>query len=88
MEWVIDGLLRMKSLRWIELEIEGEDVDRGVKIQFCTELEATLRELRNRDDGWMDDVQVVFVERILEEQKEEKYYIGEPGDEESWGLGD
>jgi hypothetical protein len=87
MEWVINGLLSMKSLRWIELEIEDEDVDRGVKLEFCAELETTLSELRNRDDGWTDGVQVVFVERIPEQQKEEKYYVGEPGDEEVWGLG-
>lgn len=86
MEWVIDGLLRMKSLRWIELEIEDEDVDRDIKLEFCAELENILTELRNRDDGWMDDVKVVFVERIMEEQKEEKWNAGQLGDDEIRAL--
>lgn len=82
MEWVVDGLLRMKSLRWIELEIEDEDVERGVKLEFCVELENVLSQLRNRDDGWMDDVKVRFVERAGE--VEERVYYGEPGDDEVW----
>jgi hypothetical protein len=84
MEWVMDGLLRMKSVRWIELEIEDEDVDREVKLAFCAELEHVLSELRSREDGWMDDVKVVFVEKVPE--KEEKFYVGEPRDEEVWSA--
>ena len=84
MEWVMDGLLRMKTLRWIELEIEDEDVDREVKLAFCAELERVLSEPRNREDGWRDDVKVVLVERVPE--KEEKFYVDEPGDEEVWSA--
>jgi hypothetical protein len=79
MEWVIDGLRRMKSLRWIELEIEDEDVERYDKLAFCRALEVTLTQLRNRDDGWQGDVKVVFIERINEEEKDFKWYGGEPG---------
>lgn len=89
MEWVIDGLLWMKGLRWIELEIEDEDVDRDVKIEFCAELEDVLTELRNRDDGWMGDVKVFFVEQIteVEEGSDGKWYAGEPSDDEDWADG-
>jgi len=82
MGWVVDGLLRMKSLRWIELEIEDTDVDRVLKLAFCVELESVLSALRNRDDGWMDDVKVVFVERVPE--KHVVLYDGEPGHDENW----
>ena len=85
LEWVMDGLLRMKSLRWIELEIEDEDVDREVKLAFCAELERVLSELRNREDSWMDDVRVDLVERVL--KKEEKLHVDEPGEEEVWRAG-
>ena len=87
MGWVIDGLLKMKSLRRIELEIEDENVDRSVKLEFCAELESCLTELRNRDDGWMANVNVLFVEPIinLDGDSERRYATGEPdGDDVSW----
>jgi hypothetical protein len=87
MEWVIDGLLRMKSLRWIELEIEDENVDRDVKLEFCAELESCMMELRNRDDDWMGDVKVVFVEPIIDVDGdgERNCAAGEPdGDDVLW----
>lgn len=84
MEWVIDGLLRMRSLRWIQLEIEDEDVDLAVKLQFCAELANLLSELRDRDDGWIGDVKVAFVEKIKEVEGQEKWYMGEPDDGDVW----
>jgi hypothetical protein len=56
-EWVADGLVKMKSLRVLELEIEDVDVEREVKLAFCRELEEVLK----RDGG---GVKVVFVERV------------------------
>jgi hypothetical protein len=41
-KWVSEGLCRMKGLRWIELEIDDEEVEREVKIRFCGELEEKL----------------------------------------------
>jgi hypothetical protein len=57
-EWVSDGLVKMKNLRVLELEIEDVDVEREVKLEFCRELE----ELLKREDG---GVKVVFVERVV-----------------------
>ena len=87
MEWVNDGLLKMNSLRWIELEVEDEDIDRCVKLEFCAELEKYLTELRNRDDGWLGDVKVVFVEPIVDvdDNVEKDCAVGEPdGDDVLW----
>jgi hypothetical protein len=85
LEWVVDGLSRMRSLRWIELEIEDADVSRDDKLAFCAELEAVLTQMRGEDDGWVDGVKVVFVEplpEVVEVVEEEKWYVGEPGDDE------
>jgi hypothetical protein len=73
----------MPSLRWIELEIEDEDVSRDTKLSFCQELASVLNERRDREDNWMGDVRVIFVERVLIEKIKEKefvYYGGLPGD--------
>ena len=83
LEWVMDGLLRMKGLRWIELEIQDEDVDRESKLAFCAELESVLSDLRNEGFGWMGDVKVVFVERVPE-KKAEAVHGKEPRSEEDW----
>ncbi|KAG0645622.1 hypothetical protein D0Z07_8589 [Hyphodiscus hymeniophilus] len=82
--WVMDGLLKMKSLRWIELEIEDKDIDRHVKLAFCAELESLLNELGYKDDGWVGDIKVVFIERVPE-KKAEVSSIGEPDNGEDWG---
>lgn len=44
-EWVQNGLLKMKELRWIEIEIEDEDVSRETKIAFCGQLEGAFNQL-------------------------------------------
>ncbi|KAL2074042.1 hypothetical protein VTL71DRAFT_7820 [Oculimacula yallundae] len=91
-EWV-SGLLSMKSLRTLELEIADVDVNREVKMEFCTALDRALNaEERNgrRSDGWPGRTSVVFVERseVVLEKKVEKfvYYGGEPGDEVDWRV--
>jgi len=70
-EWVIDGLVKMKSLRVLELEIDDANVERCVKLGFCRELEQVLR----REDG---AVKVVFVERVDAEDE----LAHKPGDKE------
>jgi len=47
-EWMQRGLLQMKELRWIEIEIEDEDVSRESKIAFCGQLEGAFNQLANR----------------------------------------
>jgi hypothetical protein len=44
-EWIQRGLLAMKELRWIEIEIEDEDVSRETKIAFCGELGGAFNQL-------------------------------------------
>jgi len=69
LEWIQDGLLCLHQLRWVEIEIEDESVDRDVKLRFCHELGKV-----------MGDVRVVFIERIRVEvpDKEFKWYGGAP----------
>ena len=83
LEWVQHGLAKLQSLRWIELEIEDEDVDRQVKLEFCRELGVLLNKKSVRGDSWDGDVAVVFLERIEVEVEEEpfQWFGGQPGDE-------
>lgn len=66
--WVVNGLLKMGSLRWLELEIEDEDIEREGKVWFCAELEKAFNSSEN-DDKCVNEVKVVFIERV-EAQKE------------------
>lgn len=63
-EWVNSGLKRMKNLRWLELEIEDDRISRDVKVQFCLELGASLSSAAGRK------VDVVYVEKVIEEKEE------------------
>lgn len=78
--WVQNGLLRMKSLRFIEIEIDDADVTRDTKISFCVALGDILNEKRDRSDGWSGDVKVIFVERVTVEEEEEAFvwFGGQP----------
>ena len=88
--WVSDGLTRMKGLRWIQLEIEDEAIQRDVKLSFCGKLEQKLTASRSRGDGWEGRVQVIFVEKVKVSEsvpnKNFAWYGGEPGDDSIWGL--
>jgi hypothetical protein len=95
-EWVVDGLLQMRNLRWIELEIEDEDVDRETKLQFCAELEEAFNSPSSTTNSEVKEqrernVQVIFVERVKVEEKPVSnedfvWYGGTPGDDSIWGL--
>jgi len=92
LDWVQDGLMHMESLRWIELEIEDEDVDRDTKLTFCHQLAQALNTGRDSSDKWEGNVKVIFVERVQVQDtkgdgKEFVYYGGEPGDDSNWSLG-
>jgi hypothetical protein len=82
-DWVVNGLLTMESLKWVELEIEDEHVERDVKLVFCWDLEAALNNMGNKVDRCDGEAKVVFVERIAEEVPREKFvwYGGQPGDD-------
>lgn len=72
-DWVAHGLCRMTSLRWLEVELEDEDISRETKLAFCVELQSVL------------GAKVVFVEKVRKEEPKLVYYGGEPGDEHVWG---
>lgn len=95
--WVQHGLLKMRELRWVEIEIEDEDVDREEKIRFCGELEAAFNTQLQPDEqgGEQRDsqrkVKVIFVERlkVAEEQVSNKdftWFGGTAPDDTIFGL--
>lgn len=77
-EWVKHGLLQMRQLRWVEIELEDEDVSREEKLRFCASLEEAFNsqlvfEFQNDEQveeggrekeerGWK--VKVIFIERL------------------------
>ncbi len=81
-KWVTEGLLQMISLRWLEIEIEDEEIPKDQKVQFCLSLGRKLSEIFHRK------VDVIYVEKIVEEVTEKKEVVvrGEPGDDSIWGL--
>ncbi len=62
-EWVQRGLLQMKELRWIEIEIEDEDVSRETKIAFCGQLEAAFNQLARLQQQDKKDVKEKEMEK-------------------------
>jgi hypothetical protein len=89
LEWIQYGLVLMKSLRWIELEIEDECMSRDTKLSFCQELSNVLNDKRDRSDGWTGEVEVIFVERVKPEEERGKCvpdFEGEIADSIMWGI--
>jgi hypothetical protein len=85
LDWV-EGLKKMRSLRWVEMEIEDEDTFRETKLSFCQELEKHLN-ISNPNHH----VRIIFIEKIKAEEKvvsnkDFVWYGGEPGDDSVWGL--
>lgn len=67
--WVIDGLARLKALRWLEIEIEDEAIEKELKVAFCEALEWKLNELRRLESGEEHlRVVVVKVDRAVVKQ--------------------
>jgi hypothetical protein len=90
--WILNGLLKLRSLRYLELGIEDDTLSREKKIGFCAELEGSLNSLSRREervDDWEGNVRVIFVEKVVTVAKVveelDSFYAGEPGDEEAWG---
>jgi hypothetical protein len=85
LDWV-EGLKKMRSLRWVEMEIEDEYTSRETKLSFCQELEKHLN-ISNANHH----VRIIFIEKIKAEEKvvsnkDFVWYGGEPGDDSVWGL--
>jgi hypothetical protein len=64
LDWIPHGLLSMKSLRCIEIEIEDRDISRDTKLSFCKSLGRLLNKRGDRGANWSGDIKVVFVERV------------------------
>jgi hypothetical protein len=84
LEW-IEGLKKMRSLRWVELEIEDENISRETKLSFCQELETHL------STNHINHTKIIFIEKIKAEEKvvsnkDFMWYGGEPGNDSVWGL--
>ena len=78
-EWIQRGLLQMRELRWIEIEIEDEDVSREIKIAFCGELGAAFnqptrvqqedrkvekKEKGKRRESKQRNIKIILIERL------------------------
>jgi len=93
-EWVTEGLLKMKSLRWVEIEIEDEDVSQDEKLAFCGTLEAMFNSTPPEADEQGEAKRKVNIILISRQQapeepvsnKEFTWYGGIAGDDSIWGL--
>jgi hypothetical protein len=82
-QWITDGLTHMTSLRWLEIEIEDDDVSRDAKVDFCLNLGNKLSYISGIR------VEILFVEKLVEEAKDttqDERVWGQPGDDYIWGL--
>ncbi|KAH8650644.1 hypothetical protein BGZ60DRAFT_193589 [Tricladium varicosporioides] len=90
--WVKEGLLNLKGLRYVELRIEDEGIDRDVKLEFCSALEGLLcSKARKWEDGCDREVKVALVENP-EEMIGETEEVSAPTllhntNDTIWGLG-
>jgi hypothetical protein len=55
-EWVTQGLAQMKALRWLEVEIDDNDISQDAKVDFCVNLGRKLSDIAERR------IDVLFVE--------------------------
>ncbi|KAE9367231.1 hypothetical protein N431DRAFT_350719 [Stipitochalara longipes BDJ] len=94
-EWVADGLLKMKSLRWVEIEIEDEDVSQEAKIAFCGELEAAFNTIHPAEQRESKEekrkVNIILISRLPAPEepvsnKDFTWYGGTADDDSVWGL--
>lgn len=61
--WITAGIALMTNLRWLELEIEDDQVETGAKVQFCLDLERKL------------GIDVFYVERMIDESQKKSMSI-------------
>jgi hypothetical protein len=73
----------MRALRWLEIEIEDDDISRDARVNFCMDLGQKLSEISERR------IEVLFAEKLGEEvktTKQEEMTLGQPGDDYIWAL--
>jgi hypothetical protein len=73
----------MKSLRWLEVEIEDDGISRDAKVDFCMNLGYKLSDIAERS------IDVLFVEKLVEKLKVTKRQDmswGNPGDDHTCAL--
>lgn len=74
-EWVTAGLGQMRALRWLELDIEDNEIERKDKAEFCLALGKKLSSQGRKVD-------VLFVEKVAEETQKTQVAASE---ETVWG---
>ncbi len=62
-QWITQGLAQMKALRWLEVEIEDDDISRNAKVDFCANLGKKLGDTSGRR------IEVIFAEKLVEDKK-------------------
>jgi hypothetical protein len=81
--WITQGLAQMKALRWLEVEIEDNDISQDTKVDFCVNLGRKLSDIAERR------IDVLLVEKLAGEVKisnQEDMSWGNPGDDYIWAL--
>jgi len=63
-QWITQGLAQMRALRWLEIEIEDDDISRDAKVDFCMNLGQKLSEISGRR------IEVLFAEKLGEEEND------------------
>lgn len=71
-QWIIQGLTQITALRWLEIEIEDDDISPDIKVDFCVNLGLKLSNIFGRR------IEVLLVEKLAEEEITEQ-------DEITWG---
>jgi len=82
-QWITQGLAQMKALRWLEVEIEDNDISQDTKVDFCVNLARKLSGIAERR------IDVLLVEKLTDEvkiTKQEDMSWGNPGDDYIWAL--
>lgn len=82
-QWITQGLAQMKALRWLEVEIEDDDISQDAKVDFCVKLGRKLSNIAERR------IDVLFVEKLVDDVKiikQEDMSWGNPGDDYVWAL--
>ena len=91
-EWVTEGLLEMRNLRWVEIEIEDENVSQDEKLAFCGNLEAAFNHPQEDDrEEEKRKVKIILISRqqVPEDpvsNKDFTWYGGTAGNDSIWGL--
>lgn len=83
--WIVEGLCQMRALRWLEVNIEDEEVSKEQKTNFCRELGEKLSDVMGRR------INVVNINKGMTEVEPTNTHSttmvwGEPGDDYVWAA--